>query len=62
MVFLSLEKGEHRLELSRADVKSVILAREQFSFRVFISNTQFIEVTSGACDEIYDVLRENHWL
>ena len=62
MVFLSLEKGEHRLELSRKDVKSVILAQEQFSLRIFINNTQFIEVTSGVCGEIYDVLRENHWI
>lgn len=62
MVFLSLEQGNHRLELSREDVKSVVLDEEQFSIKIFLNNTQFIQVVSGVCQEMYGILRENNWV
>ena len=62
MVFLSLEQGNHRLELSRTDVKSVVLEEEQFSIKIFLNNTQFIQVVSGACRELYGILRDNQWI
>ena len=61
MILLSLEDGDHRLELSREDVKSVILAQDRYSIRIFLNDTQFIEVLSGVYQELYDILLENNW-
>lgn len=61
MIFLSLEGGDHRLELSRKDVKTVILQEDRYSIRIFLNDTQFIEVLSGVYMELYDILLENHW-
>jgi hypothetical protein len=61
MIFLSLEDGDHRLELTRGDVKTVILQEDRYSIRIFLNDTQFIEVLSGVYMELYDVLLENHW-
>ena len=60
MVFLSLERGDHRLELSRADVASVICGRDM-TMSIFLNNKQYIRVISDVCAEICDVLRENGW-
>ena len=61
MIFLSVEGGDHRLELARADVKTVMLTEEKYSVRIFLSDTQFVEVLSAVYREIFDVLRENNW-
>lgn len=60
MVFLSTDRGVHRMELAREDVKSVILG-EDFSLSIFLNNTQFIRVLSAACAEMFRILRENGW-
>lgn len=60
MVFLSLEDGNHRLELAREDVKSVILD-ENSGISIFLNNTQFIRVLAPGCEEIYQILRDNGW-
>ncbi len=60
MIFLSLEKGEHRLELSREDVQSVS-QNENMSINIFLDNKQYIRMISGVSDEICEVLRENGW-
>lgn len=60
MVFLSLERGNHRLELMREDVKSVMLG-EDSSLSIFLNNTQFIRVLSAGCEEMFRILRENGW-
>ena len=62
MIFLSLEGGDHRLEISREEVKSIVLEENELSIKIFLSNTQFIRVMSGVCYEMYGVLRENNWI
>ncbi len=61
MVFLSIEQGKHRMELAREDVKSIVLEEESYSIKIFLNDTQFIQVISGVCYEMYNILRENHW-
>ena len=60
LVFLSLERGEHRLELSREDVQKIDLG-ENMTISIFLNDKQFIRVVSGDCEEMYEVLRENGW-
>ena len=60
MIFLSLERGDHRLELSRDQVCSVI-RDEDMTIRIFLSNTKFIRVFSGGCEQICDILRDHGW-
>ena len=60
IVLLSLEQGNHRMELSRSDVKSIQLG-EDYSIRIFLNNTKYIRVISAACEEMYSTLRENGW-
>ena len=60
MIFLSMEKGEHRLELSRSDVQSVTL-RQDMTVCIYLNDRQFIRLISGACEEICEVLRQNGW-
>ena len=61
MIFLSLEQGDHRLELSRDDVKSVQLG-EDMTISIFLNDKQFIRVISGISEQMYDVLCENGWI
>ena len=60
MVFLSLERGDHRLELSRDDVKAVEMG-ENMTISIFLNDKQFVRVISGDCEAIYDILRDNQW-
>ena len=60
MIFLSLEKGDHRLELSRDEVTSVILG-DNMTMSIFLNNRQYIRVISGVCEEMYGILREHDW-
>ncbi len=60
MIFLSVGGGTHRLELSRAEVKS-IRSDDRVTFRIFVNDTQFIRVMSVASEEIFEILRENNW-
>lgn len=60
MILLSLEKGDHRLELSRGDVVSVVKS-ENMTISIFLNNKQYIRLISGVCEEICAVLRENGW-
>ena len=60
MVFLSLEGGNHRLELAREDVKSIIFD-EKSGISIFLNNTQFIRVLAPGCEEMYQILRDNGW-
>ncbi|MBQ7336339.1 MAG: hypothetical protein IJW92_07705 [Clostridia bacterium] len=61
MVFLALSCASPRLELTRDDVKSIASGNDQPCINIFLNNTQFIRVFSGACDEILEILRENGW-
>ena len=60
MILLSLENGEHRLELSRQDVHSVVQS-ENLTINIYLNNKQYIRLLSGVSDEICAVLRENGW-
>ena len=60
MIFLSMERGEHRLEFSQSDVTSVIVG-EDMSLRVFLNDKQFVRMISNTVEEICDVLRDNGW-
>ena len=60
MIFLSLEQGNHRLELSREDVKSIELG-ENLTISVFLNDKQFVRLLSGNCEDIYRILQENGW-
>ena len=60
MIFLSLENGDHRMELAKTDVRSVI-ADERSGIRVFLDDSRFIHVFSSCCEEMLRILRENGW-
>ena len=60
IILLSLDRGNHRLELSREDVRCII-CEDQIAVSVFLNEKQFVRVISGVCHEICDVLREHGW-
>ena len=60
MVFLSLDKGNHHLELSRDDVSRVIL-NDHVSLHIYLDEKKFIQVTAAASEQMFRVLRENGW-
>lgn len=60
MIFLSLEGGEHRLELSREDVQ-MIIAEASMTLRIYLNNTQFVRMMSGMSEEICEILRQHGW-
>ncbi len=60
LVLLSLENGSHRLELSREDVKKIVLD-ERRALRIYLNDTKFVQVLSAYSGEMFDVLSENGW-
>ena len=60
MILLSLEGGDHRLELFREDV-TMVTCNENMSISIFLNEKQYIRVTTYVCVEICDVLRQNGW-
>ncbi len=62
MVFLSLSEGEHRVELSRADVHTVRLGDPATTLRIFLNETHYVEIISASCEEMYEILAGNGWL
>ncbi len=62
IILLSLEKGkQHRLELTRSDVKAVRL-EDRDTISIFVSNTKFVRVLSAACEDLFEALFENGWI
>lgn len=61
LILLSTEKGKHRLELTRAQISKIVVGEESVSLRIYVNNTQFIQVFSGACQEMYRILLEKGW-
>ena len=61
MVFLSLERGTHRLELAREDVKRVVLDHETV-LSVFMTDQKFVRVISVECEDFYQILTDNGWI
>lgn len=61
LILLSLEKGSHRLELSRNQIQKIVVGNEMTTISIYISNTQFIQVFSLSCQEMYRTLLDNGW-
>ena len=60
MIFLSLDGGEHMLELQRKDVHSVMLG-DPVTMNIFLNEKQYVRVISGLCQELIEELRQNGW-
>ncbi len=61
IILLSLERGNHRLDLARGEIRSVVMEEDRYSMKIFLNDKQFILVVSGVCEELYGILRENGW-
>lgn len=61
LILLSMDKGEHRLELTRDAITSVILG-DQITLSIFLNQKQYIRVISGVCEEMYGVLSREGWI
>ena len=60
MVFLSRECTTPTLELSHDDVKNVSMG-QNLTINIYLNNTQFIRVFSGASEELIKIMREHGW-
>ncbi len=60
MIFLALEKGKHRLELSRADVCR-ISKDENFCINIYLNEREFVRVQTPVVEEMLRVLVEKGW-
>ena len=61
LILLSMDKGEHRLELTRDAINSVILG-DAVTLSIFLNQKQYIRVISGVCDEMYQILEREGWI
>ncbi|MBQ8213796.1 MAG: hypothetical protein IJZ80_07280 [Clostridia bacterium] len=61
IIFLSVDRGEHRLELSRAEIRE-IKRSDDMTISFFVNDTQFVRLISGECEEIVDTLLQNGWV
>jgi len=61
IVLLSLDRGDHRMELSRDDVKSILLGEDDNAISIFLNNTQYIRIFSAACEEIFETFEREGW-
>ena len=60
MIFLSMEKGDHRMELTRGDVKR-ICSEERFYLNIYLNEKNFVRVQTPVCEEMLRVLTEKGW-
>ena len=60
MIFLALEKGNHRLELSRGDVCR-ISKDENFCINIYLNEREFVRVQTPVVEEMIRVLTEKGW-
>ena len=60
MIFLALEKGKHRLELSKGDVCR-ISKDENFCINIYLNEREFVRVQTPVVDEMLRVLAEKGW-
>lgn len=61
LILLSMDRGEHRLELTRDSVASVVLG-DEVTLSIFLDQKQYIRVISGVCQEMYGVLQNEGWV
>ena len=60
MIFLAMEKGKHRLELSRADVCK-ISKDENYCINIYLNEREFVRVQTPVVEEMLRVLSEKGW-
>lgn len=60
MIFLSLDKGEHRMELSREDVME-IRSDDRFCIKIYLNPKEYVRVQSPVFEDLMRVLREHGW-
>ena len=60
MIFLSIERGEHRMELSRKDVRSV-RSEERYCINIYLNDKEFVRVQTPMFEEMLRVLSEKGW-
>ena len=60
MIFLSMEKGEHRMELSREDVHG-IRSDERFCINIYLNEKEFVRIQTPVFEEMLRVLTEKGW-
>ena len=61
LIFLSMARGEHRLELLRTEIRE-IKRTDEMTISFFVNETQFVRLISGECEEIVDTLLQNGWV
>ena len=61
LILLSMDKGEHRLELTRENITSVVLG-DPVTLSIFLNQKQYIRVISGVCQEMFEVLQREGWI
>lgn len=60
MVLMTIGKGRMSMELSREDVRSVLLD-DEMTLRIFLNETQYICILSEVAAEIFKALSANGW-
>lgn len=60
MVLMTLGKGKMSMELSREDVRSVLLD-DDLTLRIFLNETQYICILSEVAAEIFNALSAQGW-
>ncbi len=61
MIFLSLECDTKSMELTRDKVVRVSGGGEDLHIDIYLNNTQFVRVFTGAHEEVLKILREHGW-
>lgn len=60
MIFLSMEKGKHRMELSREDVVDV-RSDDRFFITIYLNQKEYVRVQTPVFKDVLRVLGENGW-
>lgn len=61
IALISLDGGDHRMSLTRDDVKSVKFSEAKNAVSLFLDATKFILITSTASAELFEVLCREGW-
>ena len=61
MIFLTLEKGEHRMELSHDEIQRIRLDEEAYCINIYLDETKFVRVQTPICEKMLRMLTEKGW-
>ncbi|MBR7098605.1 MAG: hypothetical protein IKC59_04245 [Clostridia bacterium] len=61
MVFLTVERGMHRLELSRTDVRRILTDPQNYCINIYLDDQKFVRVQTPVSEEMLRVLNEKGW-